>query len=258
MIICDDKTLAWLEHRGGFRELAHHPAPVSKRALELSRGGDDFAAKFGCKEIKGCVGFVDLADFSNRVANFSPKEISAYLQPFLSGVIEAVRKAGGLVDKTIGDEVMLVLPDMEEDGGIPVIFNLQFLLSLLDELQSTLGRDYPFHLGLSYGRLYIDRVSGNGYGEWTLAGKSVILAKRLSTLPTIDSCDLFSGGFGVLGEETTNEDFASMLRYIAGDVSRLDHKLLDCPTLKGISSARCAAFTRKGSTPSQRNDVQLS
>ena len=148
---------------------------------------------------------------------------------------------------TIGDEVMLVLPDMEEDGGIAAVFNLNFLLSLLNTLQTELGETYPFHLGFSYGRLYIDRISGSGYEEWTVAGKSVILAKRLSTLPEIDRCDLFSGAFGVLCEEATDEEFASMLRFIAGDTSRLDHRMLDCPTLKGISSARCAVFTRKGS-----------
>lgn len=78
MIVADQKTLAWMEHRGGFRQLSEAPLRVFQRALELSAGGRDFTAAFGLKEINGCVGFIDLADFSNRVADSSPKEISDY------------------------------------------------------------------------------------------------------------------------------------------------------------------------------------
>jgi hypothetical protein len=62
------------------------------------------------------------------------------------------------VDKSIGDEVMLILPDLEDDGGMAVEFNIQFLLSKLYNLQSNLGSNYRFHTGFSFGSLYLDRV----------------------------------------------------------------------------------------------------
>jgi class 3 adenylate cyclase len=246
MTTSDKKIQGWLEHRAGLRELTSHPILAHRRALELNERGPDFTAFFGKRLIKGCVIFVDLQGFSTRVMNYSPPEISAYLQPFLSGVIEAGTKADGLVDKTLGDEVMLFLPDMEEDGGKSVVFDLRFLLSLLDQVQFRLGDDYPFHIGVSYGLLFIDRIEGKGYSEWTLAGGSVILAKRLTSLSNEPNVTTpFRGSFGALTNEVTEREFQSLLKWVAGELTPFDYQIIDNAKLKGVPSARCTAFERR-------------
>ncbi len=139
-MIAGRKTDEWLEHRAGLHRLGRHPRAYSTRALELTDSGAAFAnAYFGQREIKGFVGFVDLIGFSTRVAGSSPSEISEYLKPFLVGITDKAVDAGALVDKTIGDEVMFVVPDMEADGGVPGIFDMSFLLGSLHDLQRTLG-----------------------------------------------------------------------------------------------------------------------
>jgi class 3 adenylate cyclase len=245
-MIADGATTEWLEHRAGVHKLSQHPKLYSTRALELSDKGDAFANAFGNKEIRGFAGFVDLVGFSNRVSNSSPSQISDYLRPFLSGVIDEALGSGALIDKTIGDEVLFALPDMQDDGGVPAILFMGSLMGGLHDLQRRLGSEYPFRIGLAYGAQFIDRIEGKGYAEWTIVGESVILAKRLHTLPGAEPNDGIAGAFGALTKEVTEQKFETILGFIAGFASRMTHQIVDGPvTLKGVSAARCAILTPK-------------
>jgi class 3 adenylate cyclase len=251
-------TFEWLEHRAGVHELPSHPRPYKTRALELSDRGDAFAASYGRKEIKGFVGFVDLIGFSTKVAGLSASGISEYLKPFLVGVTEEAVHCGALVDKTIGDEVMFVLPDTEEDGGVPAILMMGCLLGGLHDFQRELGPQYPFRIGLSYGVQFVDRIEGKGYAEWTMVGESVNLAKRLHTLPGAEPDDNLGGAFGVLVKEINEQKFQACLGFMAGFASRMTHRVVEGTVeLKGISAARCAILLPKVPSSKWRPGMRL-
>jgi class 3 adenylate cyclase len=232
----------WLEHRSGVRRSSSFPFQVHRRALELNKRFDELSL-FGNREIKAIVGFVDLVGFSESIANSSPREISSFLHPFLSGVIDATTRAQGLVDKSIGDEIMLILPDLEEGGGIAVEFNFQFLLSQLDTLQLSLGSSYRFHMGFAFGLLYLDYVHGEGYNEWTFAGRTIILAKRLAALPRSEQCGRFDASFGVLNNENNLNRFGSILQFVANDVSLFEPRPISATGLKGIKETTCVRLS---------------
>jgi class 3 adenylate cyclase len=245
-MIGDHKTVEWLEHRAGIRQLSGHPRPYHTRALELNDNGDAFVTAFGKKEIKGFVGFIDLIGFSTKVAGFSAAGISEYLKPFLVGVTDHAVRCGALVDKTIGDEVMFILPDTEDDGGVPAILEMGFLLGGLHDFQRKLGPQYPFRIGLSYGIQFVDRIDGKGYTEWTVVGESVNLAKRLHSLPGAEPDDNLGGAFGVLVKETSEQKFKTCLGFMAGFASRMAHSIIEGEIqLKGVSPARCAILLPK-------------
>jgi len=240
------ETLEWLEHRAGVRRISSHPAPYFNRALELDDKGDAFVAAYGRKEIKGFVGFVDLVGFSARVVGLAPVKVGEYLKPFLCGIIDEVSGCGGLVDKTIGDEVMFVLPDMEEDGGTPARLMISHLVRGLHDLQRRLGASYPFRIGLSYGLQFVDRVEGKGYAECTIVGESVNLAKKLHGLLGDEPKDGISGGFGVLEREIDEKNFQGILELIAGFARPLAYRIVGGETeLIGVSAARCAVLFPK-------------
>jgi len=189
---------------------------------------------------------VDLVGFSIKVEGLSPQEICDYLRPFLSGVIDEASNRPALVDKTIGDEVMFIVPDMEQDGGPPGVLGMGSLLGGLHDLQRKLGIEYSFRIGLSYGALYVDLIKGSGYSEWTVVGESVNLAKRLQTLPGVEPKDGIGGAFGVLVKETDENKFKVILEIIAGFGARMIHSVVEGTVeLKGISSARCAILYPK-------------
>jgi len=244
------EIIQWLSHRAGVEKLQELPFRLTdkRKALELTEQGKPFVQKFGQREIKGFVGFIDLVCFSKRVRKWESGKISAYLKPFLSGVIECAVDRNALVDKTIGDEVMFVLPDLEEDEGVPAVLLMGQLLGGLYDLQRELGAEYPFRIGLAYGKLYIDQVKGKGYSEWTTIGEVVNLAKRLHSLKGVNTQSGIGGAFGMLiREEDIITQFDVILNYIAGFASRMTYKVIDKPVsnLKGVSPSRCALFLPK-------------
>ncbi|MBI3272663.1 MAG: adenylate/guanylate cyclase domain-containing protein [Planctomycetes bacterium] len=156
-----------------------------KYALQQSDPGQAFVARFGNREVDAFVGFVDLVGFTDRTKGRAPREMSDYLRPFLEGVVSAVIEMQGLVDKTIGDEVMFVLPELLEDGGGAVTLRIGSLLAGLQSLQSRLGPQYRMRVGLARGTVFVDSIQGQGYLEWTVVGETVNLAKRLHSLPAL-------------------------------------------------------------------------
>ena len=174
----------------------------------------------------------------------SPSQLSSYLKPFLEGVINEGLRCGALIDKTIGDKVMFVLPDMNDDGGGGRAFlDMEFFVALLLELQKQLGDAYQFRLGLSYGNLFVDRIEGKGYAEWTVIGESVNLAKRLQGLEGVEPVEGFGGAFGSLINEVSEREFQNMLEFITGCETRMTSEVRPHETgIKGVSPARCASL----------------
>lgn len=245
-MIGDDSLFSWLEHRAGLHRLAHHPAKFETRSLEQNDNGETFVAAFGQRQIRGFVGFVDLVDFSTKVAGKSPSEISNYLRPFLFGVINAARRCGALIDKTIGDEVMFLIPEMSDDGGVPAVLSMGSLLGCLCQLRSDLNPHHVFRIGLSFGCLFVDRIEGEGYKEWTIVGEAVQLAKRLTASSTVLGEAHALGSFGVLEREVDQAKFKSILNNIAGFSSGITHVVCgERAQLKGISAHRRATLVPK-------------
>jgi len=243
-----EQVFEWLSHRAGVKRLQEMPLLCVTKGLELNRQSKPFLDSFGNRDIWGFVGFVDLVGFSERVMGLPNKEVNDYLEPFLKGLVDIVNNRYGLVDKTIGDEVMFILPDMEEDGGVPAVLMMGQLLGGIYDLQKQLGEKYPFRFGLAYGGLYIGQICGNGYSEWTTVGEVVNLAKRLHTLKELKILQGARGAFGVLYREQHSMDcFESILHNIAGVASRMTHEILEEPktNFKGVSPAQCAMLLPK-------------
>ncbi|HEY5505704.1 MAG TPA: adenylate/guanylate cyclase domain-containing protein [Sedimentisphaerales bacterium] len=215
-MISNNQTLEWLKHRTGIKKLDFYPNPCRVRALELNAKGRPFADVFGNKEIKGFVGFIDIVGFSKRTMGRSPSEMSAYLKPFLEGIINIAIRYGALVDKTIGDEIMFVFPDRKEDGGRSAFIDIRPFATAIVKLQKQLGNEYPFRLGLSYGSLFVDHIKGTEYSEWTIVGESVNLAKRLQNPDGIKPINGFAGAFGMLVKEIFGHNFEVALDAITG------------------------------------------
>jgi len=193
MLVTDPDMKAWLAHRFG----SQHKASRKTRGFSLNKTGNEFIDTFGKKRIQSFVGFVDLQGFSTKVRDKSPEDIATYLKPFLKGVVEIVVSNSGMVDKTIGDEIMFSLPDPEEDWMPGALARLTELLCDLHDLAFSLSGQYQFRIGLSHGDVVIDLIDGEHYSEWTLFGETVHVAKRLVSLDDIAKPNPILGAFGL-------------------------------------------------------------
>jgi class 3 adenylate cyclase len=178
----------WLRHINGDQAV-----PVSGRkrlteAVELNRDGQEIVDTFGNKEFVAAVGFVDMRGFTRRSFGLSPSRVREIASPFVNAVITSAAKRHWIVDKTIGDEVMLILPDFGEDIrlALPELDSgndlfIEVISLVADLLETFKNARIEEHLsaGFSIGRLVLDRVGTSEYAEWTCYGNVVNIAKRL-------------------------------------------------------------------------------
>lgn len=179
----EKSLIAWMRNRVGLpvdpSELPH----FVQDSIEHNQSGHIFTSTFGQKNFWGFIGFIDLRGYSSFSQDKTPEEISLFVKPFLSGVIKIITENNGLIDKTIGDEVMFVLPQIE--GGAVAYFEMYAIVRLLREFSES--NNYKFRIGMSYGDMFLDVVETNYYTEWFVSGEPIIVAKRLMSLDEVEA-----------------------------------------------------------------------
>ncbi len=179
----------WLHHAEGVEKLNVPEGLASvTEAVELNKDPTPILSTFGQKEFAAIAGFIDMRGFSDRSRGLCPADVAGLVRPFIAAVIDAAARHQCIIDKTIGDEVMLIMPEFGEDAvcsdaGLehrgPMVMALAFLVA--DIVKSTRAIEPPerFSCGFAYGRLTLDRIGASTYGEWTCYGNVVNAAKRI-------------------------------------------------------------------------------
>jgi hypothetical protein len=245
------KTLeAWLLHRYGKKQLDESWIQCETKALELNSNFNKIKT-FGKKDFYGFVGFIDLVGFSSSVKGKAPSEVANFILPFLNDVCKAVTSNNGMIDKTIGDEIMFVIPDISEEEGVPPILSIN---SLIGSIKRMKGK-YSFRFGLSYGKMYLGRVIGGNYKEWSVFGESINLSKRLVQ---DKQCDKNIGLFAILNDDRNcYKNFNLLKKYLFVCHKFEMHSIKNPIKLKGISEYKCFSFSENKPKPDQ-SIMQLS
>jgi class 3 adenylate cyclase len=194
MIPTSLKTEKWLRHVSGTEQILN-TSGVRKltEAVELNQRGEEIVSSYGKKEFTGMVGFIDMRGFSNKAKGKTPLEVHNLVTPFISTVVEAATKHECFVDKSIGDEVMVVMPWFENDTVYSDVqmnhrqYPLVDLSCLLFDIIKILARessDVKFSSGFAFGKMLLDQVGNENYSEWTVYGNCVNAAKRLQSRQT--------------------------------------------------------------------------
>lgn len=156
-------------------------------AVELNKEAPRIISTFGNKEFKAAVGFVDMRGFSGKARGMKPSEVYAIAKPFIEKVIRAATKLSWCIDKTIGDEVMVIRPFLEQDAqyALPELVSTyavmevtSFVAKLLLALKANALDDH-FTGGFAIGKVMLDRVGVDEFNEWTCYGNTINAAKRL-------------------------------------------------------------------------------
>jgi class 3 adenylate cyclase len=191
MIALSDKTDLWLKHIAGDAQLTnlHGTHPIYE-AVELNEKATEILSTFGNQTFSAIVGFVDMRGFSTAAAGKTPVEVKQLVEPFVSAVVDAAQKYDCFIDKTIGDEVMIVMPEFGQDAelsdarlstrGLLVVDATALLHNVMRRLEA-LGLPYRLSAGMAFGSLLLSRVGTTAYGEWTVYGNTVNAAKRLQS-----------------------------------------------------------------------------
>jgi len=150
---------------------------LSSRPLDVDGLLDDgWGAAFPVKgrEIDAVIVFVDIAGFSRRTYDLSPTETLIFVNNFFSWITaEGLRGRPGIVDKYIGDEMMIVF---SEDFGSEDPFKDALLTA-----QGMADRDvlsFCPHIGLAEGRVTVGYVGTPLKYNCSVFGRPVAIAAR--------------------------------------------------------------------------------
>jgi class 3 adenylate cyclase len=164
---------------------------LHSQSLNLDGNLDDgFGFRFSAKgkEIEATVLFADISSFSARTADMSPAETLIYVQNYFAWVTaEALAGRPGVIDKYIGDEVMVVF---SKEFGSEDPFE-----DAIKAAAAMSRRDvhaYRPHIGIASGAVIVGVVGTEHKYDVSVFGAPVALAARCSAVKPLDEDQIFS------------------------------------------------------------------
>ena len=161
---------------------------ILREAVELNADSQPFIQGFGNRTLLAVVGFIDLVRFSEHTQGKDPAAIARFIQPFIQSMIEVGKRTHAFIDKTIGDEVMLIWPCPTPEGALAgielprseciALSYGEFIAGLAAEMREKLP-SMRFTCGMGIGEIYLAKIGSDEYSEWTCYGNIVTVAKRL-------------------------------------------------------------------------------
>lgn len=208
----------------------------------------EFLDSFGKREFYAAVGFIDMVGFSEQARDKSPSEVKAVVAPFIESVVRAATDCHCFVDKTIGDEVMVVRPFPLSRKTHYDLLNYReqfdiiywFLTCVAGSLEHS-APHVSFAAAVGFGTVMLDEIRVGSYSEWTVYGNSVNGAKRLHTIKGRDLGGTAEAKYWIVigAPDSEQPHFVdNAKRWLAerscGRSSLLQGASIDCQSLKGV------------------------
>lgn len=160
------------------------------------------------REIEATVLFADISEFSSRTLNLSSTETLIFVNNFFSWIsTQALRDSSGIVDKYIGDEIMIVFSKEfgSDDPFVEAIETARYMSEF-----DVLG--YVPHMGIASGIVTIGYVGTPRKYNCSVYGAPVALAARCANIKQkpLDDNNLYSSSIFFPASEWKDREFASV------------------------------------------------
>lgn len=181
-------------------------------ASELTIDGqldDGWGASFPVKgrEIEAAVLFADISAFSARTLELTPTETLGFVNNFFAWITaEALRDRPGIIDKYIGDEVMVVFsPEFGSEDAFLDAVQAARAMGEHDAL------DFAPHIGIATGTVIVGYVGTPLRYNCSVFGAPVALAARCAGVkPMLDENELYSTTIAFPEADWRGRDFAEV------------------------------------------------
>jgi adenylate cyclase len=144
----------------------------------------------------GAVLFVDIRGFTARSETMDPADVSRFLGEFRRIVREAVERHGGVVDKHIGDAVMVIfgLPRPSDDDARHALAASRDVLAGVAawnaKLEAAGEAPVAVGIGVHWGELFAGAIGDAQRLEFSVLGDTVNIASRLQEQSKRAGCAL--------------------------------------------------------------------
>ncbi len=156
------------------------------------------------RELEATILFADITDFSARTLDLTPMETLAFVNNFFAWITaEALRGSKGVIDKYIGDEIMVVF---SKDFGSEDPF--QEAVETARFMAEHDAHSYVPHIGLASGRVAIGYVGTPLKYSATVLGAPVAMAARCAGVtPDVGEETIYSTSISFPDQAWAGRDF---------------------------------------------------
>ena len=184
---------------------------LASQMLTIDASTDDgWGAPMSVKgrEIEATILFADITSFSARTADLEPSETLAFVNHFFAWTsAEALKHGPGIVDKYIGDEVMVIFS--KEFGSDDPVLDAVHAARAMGQYDAS---SFMPHIGIASGRVMVGYVgTPQGYSV-SVFGTPVALASRCAAVPLPDGLDSpVSSYISLPAHEIAGRDFEELI-----------------------------------------------
>jgi class 3 adenylate cyclase len=183
--------------------------------------GTDFPVKG--REIQATVLFADITSFSTRTLGLTPAETLIYVQNFFAWITaEALKGRPGIVDKYIGDEVMVVF-STEFGSEDPFVDAVQAAAAMSRHDVHA----YQPHVGVASGPVVVGYAGTAFRYNVSVFGAPVALAARCAAVKPADSETVVSSTIVLPASEWGNHNLSAVLPPSGGETDFQRFQLLE-------------------------------
>ena len=163
------------------KQLSRHFAkPILDKLLAAQSAGAHL------ENARAAIMFVDVCGFTRFAERTAPEHLAAFLGLFRARTLEVVARHEGVVDKFIGDGVLIVfgLPSPRDDDALRAIRCALELRQALESWRAVdpLASRVQFGIGLHWGEVIFGLVGNEDRVEFAVLGDTVNVAARLQQL----------------------------------------------------------------------------
>lgn len=150
--------------------------------LQFLKKDSDFVKLGDNIEIEASILFTDIRDFTRMSEKMTPKEVMDFVNEYLEVCIPIIEKYGGIIDKFIGDSIMVIYPSNPE-LALESVIETKKALDVYNEKRLLSGRQLVrTGFGLHYGKLALGTIGTKNRMQTTVFGDAVNLASRVESL----------------------------------------------------------------------------
>lgn len=141
----------------------------------------DFNIQLGeSLKIHGNILFTDIRDFTSISENLSPLEVIQFINKYMECILPLATKYGGIIDKFIGDSIMILFPFGSDDAldfVIDTYKNIQ-AINQSEEVKYKIRNGY----GLHFGEIALGTIGSKTRMQTTVLGDAVNTTARIESL----------------------------------------------------------------------------
>jgi adenylate cyclase len=139
--------------------------------------------------------FTDLRGFTSLSEKLSPEEVTAIMNATLTVQVEEIQRAGGMVDKFIGDAAMAIFNcpldlDEHENRAVEVAVRIQ---QRIKELNETLPVEIAIGVGVNSGPAVVGNMGSDTRFDFSAIGNAVNEAARYESATKEVGVDILIG-----------------------------------------------------------------